>query len=40
MSDPYAQLASEDRAMQMRIADAMEARCKEPAQIAIRRAYL
>ena len=40
MSDPYAQLASEDRAMQMPIADAMEARCKEPAQIAIRRAYL
>lgn len=40
MSDPYANLASEDRAMQMRIADAMEARCLEPAQIAIRKDYL
>lgn len=40
MSDPYANLASEDRALQSRIADAMQARCLEPAQVAIRRAYL
>ncbi len=40
MSDPYSNLAAEDRALQMRIADAMQARCLEPAQIAIRREYL
>ncbi len=40
MSDPYANLASEDEAIQSRIADAMDARCLEPAQVAIRQAYL
>lgn len=40
MSDPYADLAAQDAALQERIADAMEARCIEPAQVAIRRAYL
>ncbi len=40
MSDPYSNLASEEKAAQARIADAMDARCLEPAQIAIRKAYL
>ena len=40
MSDPYANLAAEDDALQARIADAMDARCQDPAQIALRRAYL
>lgn len=40
MSDPYSDLGSQDIAIQERIADAMEARCLEPAQIAIRNAYL
>ncbi len=40
MSDPYSNLAGEDQNLQSRIADAMEARCLEPAQVAIRRAYL
>ncbi len=40
MSDPYANLASEEEAIQLRIADAMDARCLEPAQVAIRKAYL
>ncbi|MEM7506800.1 MAG: methyltransferase domain-containing protein [Pseudomonadota bacterium] len=40
MSDPYSNLAAEDEAMQARIADAMEARCLEPAQVAIREEYL
>lgn len=40
MSDPYSNLADEDRVMQIRIADAMDARCNEPAQIAIRKEYL
>lgn len=40
MSDPYANLAAEDDTLQHRIAAAMEARCIEPAQIAIRSAYL
>ena len=40
MSDPYAQLAQHELAVQERIADAMESRCLEPAQIAIREAYL
>ena len=40
MSDPYSNLAKEDPAIQARIADAMEARCLEPAQQAIRAAYL
>ena len=40
MSDPYADLAAQDRALQMRIADAMQARCLDPAQVALRQAYL
>ena len=40
MSDPYSDLATQDTALQERIAAAMEARCLEPAQIAIRKAYL
>ncbi|MFK7878157.1 methyltransferase domain-containing protein [Roseobacter sp.] len=40
MSDPYSNLGAQDTALQERIADAMEARCLEPAQIAIRKAYL
>ncbi len=40
MSDPYADLGNADVAMQERIADAMAARCVDPAQIMLRRAYL
>lgn len=40
MSDPYSDLGAQDAAIQERIAAAMEARCREPAQIAIRQAYL
>lgn len=40
MSDPYSDLAAQDVALQQRIADAMEARCLEPAQVEIRKAYL
>ncbi|MEM6356847.1 MAG: methyltransferase domain-containing protein [Pseudomonadota bacterium] len=40
MADPYAALASESEDMQARIADAMDARCGEPAQKAIRTACL
>jgi ubiquinone/menaquinone biosynthesis C-methylase UbiE len=40
MADPYSDLGAQDTALQQRIADAMEARCQEPAQIAIRKAYL
>ncbi|MEP2029880.1 MAG: methyltransferase domain-containing protein [Paracoccaceae bacterium] len=40
MSDPYSNLGSKEEELQARIADAMEARCLEPAQIAIRNAYL
>ena len=40
MSDPYADLAGQDVALQERIADAMEARCLDPAQMEIRRDYL
>lgn len=40
MSDPYADLASEDAALQARIADAMDARCMETAQVRLRRDYL
>ena len=40
MSDPYSDLASQDKALQERIADAMEARCLETAQVNIRKAYL
>ena len=40
MADPYSDLGVQDVALQERIADAMEARCLEPAQLAIRKAYL
>lgn len=40
MSDPYASLASQDEDLQRRIADAMEARCLEPAQQKLRQDYL
>lgn len=40
MSDPYANLAAQDIEIQTRIADAMQARCLEPAQVAIRQDYL
>ncbi len=40
MSDPYSNLAAQDADVQERIADAMEARCLEPAQVDIRRRYL
>ena len=40
MSDPYSNLAQQQQDIQTRIADAMEARCLEPAQIAIRQDYL
>ena len=40
MSDPYSDLGAQDAALQERIAAAMEARCVEPAQIAIRKDYL
>ncbi|MGD1926338.1 MAG: class I SAM-dependent methyltransferase [Paracoccaceae bacterium] len=40
MSDPYSDLGSQDPALQERIAAAMEARCLEPAQVAIRKTYL
>ncbi|MEO1191362.1 MAG: methyltransferase domain-containing protein [Pseudomonadota bacterium] len=40
MPDPYADLGAQETALQERIADAMEARCLEPAQRAIREAYL
>ena len=40
MADPYADLGAQDTILQERIADAMEARCQEPAQKAVRKAYL
>ena len=40
MSDPYADLAAQDQELQQRIADAMQTRCLEPAQVKLRRAYL
>ncbi|MEM7075766.1 MAG: methyltransferase domain-containing protein [Pseudomonadota bacterium] len=40
MADPYSDLAHQDAALQTRIADAMEARCREDAQIELRRNYL
>ena len=40
MSDPYSNLAEQDKDVQMIIADAMDARCKDPAQISIRHEYL
>ena len=40
MSDPYSNLAEQDNDVQMVIADAMDARCKDPAQMSIRNEYL
>ena len=40
MSDPYTDLAGQDADMQERIADAMDARCLDPAQVALRQDYL
>ena len=40
MSDPYSNLANENTEMQTLIADAMDARCHDPAQMAIRKDYL
>ncbi len=40
MADPYSDLGAQDTALQERIATAMEVRCLEPAQIAIRKAYM
>lgn len=40
MSDPYSDLGSKDQSVQALIADAMDARCQERNQIAIRKAYL
>ncbi|WP_052265401.1 methyltransferase domain-containing protein [Ruegeria sp. ANG-R] len=40
MSDPYSDLAGQEISVQERIAEAMEARCLEPAQKEIRDSYL
>ena len=40
MADPYADLGNADATMQERIADAMAARCIDPAQVRLRKAYL
>ncbi len=40
MSDPYSDLAAQDVAIQERIADVLEARCLDPAQVEIRASYL
>lgn len=40
MSDPYSDLGSQEHKVQAQIADAMDARCLDPSQIAIRKAYL
>ena len=40
MKDPYASLASQDASLQNSIGDALETRCREQAQIEIRKAYL
>ena len=40
MSDPYSDLAAQDVAVQERIADAIEARCLDAAQMEIRASYL
>ena len=40
MSDPYSDLANAPEDMQLRIAQAMAARCQEQAQIDLRREYL
>lgn len=40
MADPYSDLANTDLEVQRRIADAMVARCEDPAQVALRKSYL
>lgn len=40
MADPYADLGNADTGVQTAIADAMDARSVDPAQVAMRRAYL
>jgi ubiquinone/menaquinone biosynthesis C-methylase UbiE len=40
MADPYSELDAAPRAVQERIADAIDARCMDPAQIEMRRRYL
>ncbi|WP_298850050.1 methyltransferase domain-containing protein [uncultured Ruegeria sp.] len=40
MSDPYSDLAAQDTALQERIADAIDARCQDSAQMEIRSGYL
>ena len=40
MADPYSDLGNAAREMQERIADAMEARCLDPAQVELRERYL
>lgn len=40
MSDPYSDLAAQNIEIQTRIADAIQVRCLEPAQMAIRQDYL
>ena len=40
MSDPYSDLGNAATGMQLAIADAMDARCADPAQIAMRHAYM
>ena len=40
MTDPYADMASQDVDLQNRIGDALDARSSEPAQVEIREAYL
>lgn len=40
MADPYATLGEAEDAVQRRIAEAMEARCNDPAQAEMRRRYL
>ena len=40
MADPYANLGEADKAVQTRIADALDTRATEAAQVEIRRAYL
>ena len=40
MADPYTSLGDQDEALQARIADAMDARCLDPAQVRLRQSYL
>jgi ubiquinone/menaquinone biosynthesis C-methylase UbiE len=40
MSDPYSDLGSQNKKVQAQIADALDSRCLDPSQVAIRAAYL